>query len=85
MSMYTANRSLYILVKKFNYMIEINILRNSSQIFAGVLKGELGGFWESKKHPDALLAEIMKATVKAVFITEGRQFAYKIEYKGLLI
>ena len=42
-------------MKKFNYMLEIDILRNSSQ--------QIGypdsWFWVSKRHPDALLAKTM--------------------------
>ena len=34
----------YIELKMFNYMLEIDILRNSSQMFGGVLKGDFGGY-----------------------------------------
>ena len=41
-----------------NYMLEIDILRNSSQKKLGVLRGALG-FGCPKRHPDALLARTM--------------------------
>ena len=48
-------------MKKFNYMVEIDVLRNSSQIFLGVLRGAFKGFGCPKRqwHPDALLAKTM--------------------------
>ena len=46
-------------IKKFNYKLEIEILRNSTQIFLGVLRGSFQGFGCPKKHPDALLAKTM--------------------------
>ena len=36
---------------KFNYMLEIDILRNSSPKKVGVLKGAFEGFGVSKKTP----------------------------------
>ena len=45
-------------MKKFNYMLEIDILRNSSQNFWGVLR-----VWVSERHPDAQLA-------KTIFLTQ---------------
>ena len=39
-------------MRKFNYMLEIDISRNSSQKDLGVLRGSF-----QKRHPDALLAE----------------------------
>ena len=33
------------MMKKFNYMLEIDILRNSSQKYVGVLRGDFLGFW----------------------------------------
>ena len=36
---------LYFALKKINYMLEINILRNSSQSILGVLKVDFWGFW----------------------------------------
>ena len=46
-------------MKKFNYMLEIDILRNSSQNYLGVLRGVFQGFGCPKRHPDALLAMTM--------------------------
>ena len=39
---------LYTMMKKFNYMLEIGILRNSSQNNLGVLRGDLLRFGYSK-------------------------------------
>ena len=47
-------------MKKIKYMLEIDILRNSSQIFLGVLRGAFSGFGCPKRHPDALLAKTMQ-------------------------
>ena len=46
---------------KCNHMLEIDILRNSSQIFLGVLRvrDAFKGFGCPKRHPDALLAKTM--------------------------
>ena len=55
-------------MKKFNYTLEINILRNSSQIFLGVLRGVFQGFGCPKRHPDALLAKTMTVTEIYSFI-----------------
>ena len=49
----------YIEMKKFNYMLEIDILINSSPKFLGVLRGAFQGFGCPKRHPDALLAKTM--------------------------
>ena len=38
-------------MKKFNYMLEINVLRNSSQKSLGALRGAFLGVWVSKKTP----------------------------------
>ena len=46
-------------MKIFNYMLEIDILRNSSQNFLGVLRGAFEVFGCPKRHPDALLAKTM--------------------------
>ena len=46
-------------MKKFSYMLEIDILRNSSRKFLGVLRGAFKGFGYPKRHPDALLAKTM--------------------------
>ena len=43
---------------KFNYMLEIDILRNSSKK-VGVLRDAFEGFECPKRHPDALLAKTM--------------------------
>ena len=46
-------------MKRFNYMLEIDILRNSSQKFLGVQRAAFLGFGCPKRHPDALLAKTM--------------------------
>ena len=46
-------------IKKFNYMLEVDILRNSSQKSLGVLRGAFKGFGCPKRHPGALLAQTM--------------------------
>ena len=46
-------------VKNFDYMLEIDILRNSSPKILGVLRGAFQGFGCPKRHPDALLAKTM--------------------------
>ena len=48
-------------MKKFNYMLEFKILRNSSQKTLGLLRGAFLGFGCPKRHPDALLAKTMHA------------------------
>ena len=45
-------------MKRFNYKLEIEIVRNT-QIFWGVLRGSFQGSGCPKKHPDALLAKTM--------------------------
>ena len=40
-------------------MLEIDILRNSSQNILGVLRGAFSGFWCPKRQPDTLLATTM--------------------------
>ena len=44
---------------KFNYKLEIEIFRNSTQNILDVLRGSLQGFGCPKKHPDSLLAKTM--------------------------
>ena len=46
-------------MKKFNYKLKIEIFRNSTQNFLGVLRGSFQGFGCPKRHPDALLAKTM--------------------------
>ena len=46
-------------MKKINYMLEIDILRNSSQKILGVLRSVFSGFGCPKRHPDTLLAKTM--------------------------
>ena len=45
--------------KTFNYMLEIDILRNNSEKHLGVLRGAFSGYGCPKRHPDALLAKTM--------------------------
>ena len=49
----------YMEMKKVNYMLEIDILRNSSQKDVGVLRDAFEGFGCPKRYPDALLAKTM--------------------------
>ena len=46
-------------MKRFNYLLQIDILRNSSQKILGVLRVAFLGFGCPKRHPDALLAKTM--------------------------
>ena len=55
-------------MKKFNYKLEIGILRNSTQKYLGVLRGSFQGFGCPKRHPAALLAKTM-----LVFKMDGLQ------------
>ena len=67
---------------KFNYMLEIDILRNSSPKQLGVLRGAFEGFGCSKRHPDALLAKTMPSAfdwLLNILVNEG---PLKILYKG---
>ena len=50
-------------MKKFNYKPEIEIFRNSTQKYLGVLRGSFSGFGRPKRHPDALLAKTMPLTM----------------------
>ena len=63
-------------MKKINYMLEIDILRNSSQKNLGVLRGAFSGFGCAKRHPDALLAKTMGPTrqVDAKLDLDGQKF-----------
>ena len=49
----------YMEMKNNNHMLEIEILRNSSQKYLGVLRGAFEGFGCPKRHPEALLAKTM--------------------------
>ena len=46
-------------MKKFKYMLEIDILRNSSQKHLGFLRDAFYGFGCPKRHTEALLAKTM--------------------------
>ena len=46
-------------MKDFEYMLEIDILRNSSQKNLCVLRGVFQGFGCPQRHPGALLAKAM--------------------------
>ena len=65
-------------MKIFIYMLEIDILRNSSQNILGVLRGALEVFGCPKRHPDALLAKTMEqrttnpSNAKATFVKSTR-------------
>ena len=46
-------------MKIFDYKLEIEIFRNSTLKYLGVLRGSFYGFGCPKRHPDALLAKTM--------------------------
>ena len=46
-------------MKKFNYKLEIEIFRNTTQNVLGVLRGSFQEFGCPKKHRDDLLAKTM--------------------------
>ena len=46
-------------MKRFNYKLEIEVFRNSTQKNLGVLRGSFLGVGCPKRHPDALLAKTM--------------------------
>ena len=46
-------------MKRFNYLLDIDISRNCSQKNLGVLRSVFYGFGCPKRHPDALLAKTM--------------------------
>ena len=50
-------------MKIFNYKLEIEIFRNSTQNYLGVLRGSFQEFGCPKKHPDALLAKTMQSFI----------------------
>ena len=50
-------------MKNFNYKLEIEIFRNSTQKNLGVLRGSFYGFGCPKRHPDTLLAKTMVANM----------------------
>ena len=47
-------------MERFNYMLEIDILRNSSQNIGCPNRGAFLGFGRPKRHPDALLTKTIK-------------------------
>ena len=49
-------------MKTFNYKLKIEIFRNSTQKYLGVLRGSFQGFGCPKRHPDGLLAKTMIGT-----------------------
>ena len=53
----------YMEMEKINYMLEIDILRNTSLNFLGVLRGAFLGFGCPKRHLDALLAKTMYQSI----------------------
>ena len=53
-------------MKNFNYKLEIEIFRNSTQNNLGVLKVFFQGFGCPKRHPDALLAKTMALGADAI-------------------
>ena len=59
----------YMEMIKFNYMLEIDILRHFSPRKVGVLRGAFQGFGCPKRHPDALLAKTMNLTLLYVILS----------------
>ena len=71
----------YMEMKTVNYMLEIDIFRNSSQKIWGVLRGAFQGFGCPKRHPDALLAKTMLPLVtKRKCIQECLDILINIRY-----
>ena len=62
---------------KFNYMLEIDILRHFSPRKVGVLRGAFEGFGCPKRHPDALLAKTMIGSWEGGKKLKGRDFLNK--------
>ena len=58
----------YMEMIKFNYMLEIHFLRNSSPKKVGVLWGAFEGFGCPKRHPDALLAKTLPRGINLGFV-----------------
>ena len=52
-------------IQKYNYKLEIEIFRNSTQKNLGVLRGSFQGFGCPKRHPDALLGVLAKTMLRA--------------------
>ena len=52
-------------MKKFNYKLKIEIFRNSTQKYLGVLRGSFEWFGCPERHPDALLAKTMLPGVQS--------------------
>ena len=59
--------------KNFNYMLQIDILRNSSKILLVVLSGGFLVVGCPKRHPGALLAKTMIHTLGSYDSTSGRK------------
>ena len=53
-------------MKNFNYILEISILRNSSQKKLGVPRGAFEGFGCPKRHQGTLLAKTMTSSLSLV-------------------
>ena len=53
-------------MKKFNYKLEIEILKNSTQKYLGGLRASFQEFGCPKRHPDALLAKTMTVFIPQV-------------------
>ena len=51
-------------MRRFNYMLEIDIFRNSPPKNLGVLRSAFQGFGCPKRHLDALLAKTMTQTLE---------------------
>ena len=60
-------------MKKINYMLEIDILRSSSQNILDVLRGTFCGFGCPKRHPDALLAKTMPENLVRFYSVDTHQ------------
>ena len=59
--------------EQFNYVLHIEIFRNSSLKILGVLIGDFFRFWVYKWDPDALLAKNMRLRLRTLWVTSEYQ------------
>ena len=71
-------------MKKFNYKLEIEIFRNSTQNNLGVLRCSFSGFGCPKRHPDALLAKTMLDRYFRGFLKDCDQSIWSLTMTALL-
>ena len=70
---------------KFNYMLEIDILRNSSPRKVGVLRGAFEGFGCPKRHPDALLAKTMIVVQSLAYMYKSISMFSISKFLGIML